>query len=227
MMQMSRSRISLLCVALSLPILGSGCAQVLAVEVLPPRTGTCQAPGVTSNASGRGLLDAAATETMHGSFVGDLRIAATGNMLIDGISLAFTVPEDAGGGVDDAASEAEGEQPLGDLLLTGEEDDVRQAVVEDVELLPRALAVALFDDSDLDLSATEWATVVVQLTATSGGDAVSGATGTFRIDVCEGCLTTRPADEDCDNGVQENDVCRPGQQDILFECADPPSGGLF
>lgn len=209
-------------------LLTAGCSQVLAIEVLPPRTSaTCSAPGLNSNASGRGLLDVNATETLHGAYVGDLRIAATGNLLVDGVALTFTAPEGASGATTTAAEEASGEQPLGDVLLVGVDDDVREAVVEEVVLLPRSLAVALRDDDDLELDETEFATVVVELTARAAEQDLMGATGTYRIDVCKGCLVTRPAEDDCDNGIEELSVCRPGQDKKLFGCAPPPSGGLF
>ena len=210
-------------------LLGAGgCAQVLAIEVLPPRTSaTCSAPGLNSNASGRGLLDVDATNDLHGAFVGDLRIAANADLLIDGISLTFTAPTDAEGATTTAAADASGQQPLGDLLLAGVDDDLRQAVVEDVVLLPRDLAVALRDDTELDLTSTEFATVIVELAAIKDGEAVQGATGTYRLDVCKGCLVTVPLEDDCTNGVQENPVCRPGQDAELYSCAPAPSGGIF
>lgn len=228
--------------SLTLLPLAACAVELLAIEVLPPRVGPyCEAPVASSAAFGRGLLDVNATSLVHGAYVGDLRISARGDVVVDGIELGFDVPEGAAGGTSDAADDAKGELPLGDVLLVGEDDAVRTALVENVTLLPRELAKALKDDADLGLSATEYATVVVEMKGLSKGQALGPEPFTFAVDVCKGCLTTQPDTGDCRLGPQDttippaekngvcchgvgvNAVCRPGQETPLFGCADAPS----
>ena len=193
---------------------------VVGIEVLPPRAGTCRAPTVNDPAAGRGLLDVAATEIVHGAYVADLRISALADGRVDSISRSYVLPDGVSGDVDSAASDASGEVPVGDLYMSGTDDELRQAVLENVVLLPRALAKALFDDGDLEIDDKEFKTVVVSLQATAGGlqSAVAPTASTFAIDICRGCLAVEPSDEDCDGVVVENPVCREGQDAEMFSC---------
>ena len=219
---------ALFVIALSSSVLIGCSAEILAIEVLPPRTSaTCSAPTKTDPAAGRGLLDLDATQEMHGAYLADLRISTRSDLRIDGISLAFSLPGDAGDDTQDAALDAGGEQPLGDLLLTGQDDEVRVGIVENVSLLPRALALALRADTELETSPTEYETVVVEIQATAGGEPIGTTSSTFAIDVCQGCLVQPPEEGACEDGITETRPCRPGQDVVMYRCADPPSGGLF
>jgi hypothetical protein len=85
--------------------------------------------------------------------------------------------------------------------------------------------VALRADVELDLSATELATVVVEITALGdgllpGNDAAPlGDPATFGIDVCRGCLLVPPLESACADGISSVPVCRPGQDEPSFACA--------
>jgi len=196
---------------------------VLAIEVLPARTSaTCSAPAANAAALGSGLLDAEATVDRHGAYIADLRLTSRSDVVIDSVERSFALPEDASGDTTEAAEEASQEVPLGDAILVGEEDDVRVAVVENVELIPRELAVALRDDADLALSGVEYATVVVNLNAVSRESTLGTEPSTFAIEVCAGCLVAEPSVDDCPGGVVENTVCRPGQDRPLFTCRQQP-----
>lgn len=213
--------------SLGAALLFTGCGpELLGIEVLPPRQSpTCMAPTANSAAAGRGLLDVLATEDFAGAYVGDLRFTATGGRLrIDSLSLDFALPDGAPGSVKDAASSAKGTQPLGDVLLTPPSaDDVVVALVEDVVLLPRALAEALADDDELDIDATRYATVTVTLEPIVEGEPL-GVTSSFPIDVCKGCLVGEPSVEDCPNGATPAGACRAGQDDEYWRCAQAPAG---
>ena len=216
-------------------VFSTGCGPtILAIEVLPPRTDSvCSSPTLNDGASGRGLLDLNATDEDHGAYVADLRFSSSNDVLIDGLSVSFKLPKDASGSSEDEADDVSGEQPVGDVLLVGEEDELRESIVENVVILPRSLAKKLRDDDKLDIDATEYETIVVELLATSGGNAiatglVSAEPATFAIDVCEGCLVTPPAEEDCgESGIEDTEPCRPGQDVESYRCASPASGGLF
>jgi hypothetical protein len=204
----------------SMLVVSIGCGpSVLAIEVLPARTSaTCAAPAANAAALGRGILDVAATDSLHGNYVGDIRLTSRTDVVVDSFDVSFTLPEGASSGSTDAAEEASTVVPVGDAILVGEEDEVRIAVVENVELLPRDLAIALKADGDLDLSDVEYATVVVNLQAVAGETTLGTDPSTFAIDVCDGCLVSEPVADDCPGGITENNVCRKGQDKPLFTC---------
>jgi hypothetical protein len=201
-----------------------GCGpSVLAIEVLPARTSaTCSAPAPNAAALGRGLLDVAATERFHGSYIGDIRLTSRSDVVVDSLAVSFTLPEGALSATTDAAEDASTTVAIGDAFLVGDEDEVRTAVIENVELLPRVLAVALRTDSELGLSDIEYATVVVNIQAVSNETTLGTDPSTFAIDVCDGCLVVAPAAEDCPGGISENVVCRKGQDKPLFTCRTQP-----
>lgn len=203
---------------LSLMLLATGCPGVVsAIEVLPPRTSaTCTAPGVNSAAYGRGLLDVEGTRTLHGAYFADLRISSFQDMVVDALSLDIDYL---------GKSETGLELPVGNVFLTGADDELRVAVLENVELLPRDIAVELRDDSDA--TDIEFETVQVTITALRGEQALMGEAGSFALDVCKGCLVEEPAEEDCgDAGIAETGACREGQDVPLYGCASG-GGGLF
>lgn len=206
----------------------SGAAVV--VEVLPPRTSiTCAAPGKADAALGRGLLDVRASAEAHGSYVADLRLSTKGiDAHIDGVTVAYTLPDGVNGDVDDAADDAAGDLVVGDVLLAGEGDDARVAVVENVELVPRALSKALLADGDLGLSQIEFATLGITITPIIGGvvdETITGSSTTFALDLCEGCLVQPPesCNADGDNAFNPS-VCRPGQDTPSFACVQAAPG---
>src|SRR3954470_4968932 len=108
----------------ALVTLAAACAQpVVSVEVLPPRTSvTCAAPTVDDPALGRGLLDAKATDAVHGGYLADLRLVLPGaNARVDGVSIKLTQ--------DGKALKSPDVADTGDVSLVGSKDDVRKAVV--------------------------------------------------------------------------------------------------
>lgn len=205
-------------VLLSLVLISTGCPMVAAIEVLPPRTSaTCSAPGPNAAAYGRGLLDVEATETLHGAYFADLRVSAFQDVVVDSLQLDI----DYLGKSDEGLT-----QTVGDVFLTGEDADLRTAVLENVELLPRDIAVEIRNDAD-DVNDIEFDTVTVTIKALSGERVLTDESGsTFAIDVCKGCLMAEPAEEDCANGIEETGACRPGQDVPVYGCA-APSGGIF
>ena len=220
---------SLLLLCLLSP-LGVACdARVVAIEVLPPRTSaTCAAPGLQSSAAARGLLDLEASSFLHGSYRADVRVTSRGEVRVDGLALSFTLPEGASSDSTKAADAASGEQVVGDLYLPGDDTDPTSGILEDVVLLPRALAVALRDDDAIEADETRYATVNVTLQALSGDSALSELSATFPIDVCRGCLVSEPSAEECPDGFEDTSACRPGQDVELYQCSTPPSaGGIF
>lgn len=218
-----RQVLSVACAAVVVGPLAACGPSVLAVEVLPPRTSaTCSAPAANAAALGSGLFDAEATVERHGSYIADLRLTSRSDVVIDSVERTFTLPEDANSDSTEAAEKAGQEVPLGDAILVGDEDDVRIAVVENVELIPRELALALRDDADLALSGVEYATVVVNLTAISRETTLGTDPSTFAIEVCAGCLVAEPSVDDCPGGIVEHTVCRPGQDRPLFTCRQQP-----
>lgn len=215
---------------LPLALLISGCGpELLGIEVLPPRQSpTCMAPTANSAATGRGLLDVLAVEDYAGSYVADLRFTGTGGrQRIDSLALSFALPDGATSATKEAAADAKGTEPLGDVLITPPSpDDVVVALVEDVLLLPRALAEALNDDTELEMDAIRYQTVTVTLEPVVDGEPI-GVSASFPIDVCRGCLVTEPTAEECPDGVAATGACRPGQDDNVWTCAAPSSGGVF
>jgi hypothetical protein len=202
--------------------LASACAPAdVRVEVLPPRTSvTCAAPDRSAAALGRGLLDVTASLGTHGAYVSDLRLTVKGqDAHVDGVSVAYTIPDGADTAVGSTAEDAAGDVVVGDTVLLGADDDVRTALIENVQLVPRALAVALQEDTGLELSQTEFATITVDVTPVVSGDGVVAATTTFALDVCKGCLV-QPPEVCADEGqfALLPVTCRPGQDTPLFTC---------
>lgn len=205
------------CSALLSTLLASACApSVVTVEVLPPRTGvSCAAPGPDDPALGRGLLDAHAVDEHHGAYRADLRLVVPGaNARIDGVDVRVTRDGKELALVNDV--------PTGDVLLVGDGDDVRKAVIENVELLPRSLARTLRDDETID--ALEFATLVLEISPRVLGVEVIPASSTFALDVCNGCLLDEPDAETCPSGAFKNSVCRVGQDAELWSCAPSAAG---
>jgi hypothetical protein len=211
---------------LLIPLAGCG-SDFFAVEVLPPRTSvTCAAPAVGAAALGRGVLDLEASRAREGAYVADLRLASTRDAVVDGLRFAYDLPEDASSGSEDAADDAAIDAVVGDVVLDAtDEDELRRAVLQDVVLIPRDLAVALRDDDSLDVDAQTYAQVVVRATPLVKFGAPASEASTFAIDVCRGCLAVKPSEEECPDGVVEADVCRFGQDVASFSCAAPPPGG--
>lgn len=206
--------------ALSAAALGTApaCAPTaVTVEVLPPRTSvTCSAPSLADPASSRGLIDVRGSETLHGAFLADLRLSAKGaDARVDGITVAYDID-----GAD--LKDFDGDLVGGDAVLVGEDDDLRQVILENAQLLSRDAAIALRDDGDLDLSDVNFATVTVTLTPVlveAEATAVEATSTTFALDVCDGCLVTPPTAEECPAGPSVNFVCRAGQDRPLFSCS--------
>ena len=218
-----------LSVVLPIAAIASACAPSdVVVEVLPPRTGvTCSAPAVSSSTFGRGLHDLGVTELAHGAYVADLRLTVKGaDARVDGIRVAFTLPDGASADAVDAATDfADGAQNGDVFLVSKKDDDVRQAVVENIVLLPRSLATALRDSVDVDIDDTTFAPVGLELTALLAGSLEGGPVAvpsTFQIDVCDGCLVTPP--QACPDTAVKDPVCRPGQDVALYSSC--PIGGI-
>jgi hypothetical protein len=209
-----------------LALVAAACSPVdVVVEVLPPRTSaTCSAPDKSAAALGRGLLDVRGSEGVHGAYVADLRLTAKGqDALVDGVQVAFRAPEGASDAVKSLAEELSGEVTVGDVRLVGEDADIRLSLLENVELVPRALAVALNADDGLGLDAVEYATLEVDITPIVSGTDVIGATTSFAVNLCQGCLVEPP--ERCSDVGQFTAVpiaCRRGQDTPLFSCVGTP-----
>jgi hypothetical protein len=212
--------------ALLVAVAAAGCTPAdVVVEVLPPRTSvTCSAPDKSAAALGRGLLDVLASAGVHGAYVADLRLTAKGqDAVVDGVSVAFTVPDDASTSTKSLAEDLSGDVVVGDVRLVGEDEDIRLALIENVELVPRDLAVALNDDEGLGLDKIEFATLGVDITPIVSGEAVVGATTSFAINLCKGCLVQPP--DVCSGEGEFATVpvaCRPGQDTPLFTCVGTP-----
>jgi hypothetical protein len=157
---------------------------------------------------------------IHGTYVADLRLSLKGaDARIDGFTVEYDLPDDVSGDVTGAAEKAAGELVVGDTVLSGSDDDNRVAVVQNVQLIPRDLAVALQEDTGLGISQIEYVTVGVTITPVVSGEAVVGAASTFPIDICRSCLV-QPL-EVCSGEGQFAAlpvVCRPGQDTPLFTC---------
>lgn len=209
-----------------LALVAAACSPVdVVVEVLPPRTSaTCSAPDKSAAALGRGLLDVRGSEGVHGAYVADLRLTAKGqDAVVDGVRVVFGAPEGASSAVTSAAEELSGDVAVGDVRLLGEDSDIRLALIENVELVPRDLAVALNGDDALGLDAIEYATLGVDITPIVSGEAVVGATTSFAVNLCRGCLVEPP--ERCNEPGQFAAVpvaCRRGQDTPLFSCVVTP-----
>lgn len=208
--------------ALALLSMASACAPAdVRVEVLPPRTSvTCAAPDRSAAALGQGLLDVTASLGTHGAYVSDLRLTVKGqDAHVDGVNVAYTIPDGASTDVESTADDVAGDVIVGDTVLLGADDDIRVAIVENVQLVPRDLAVALQEDTGLELSQTEFKTITIDITPVVDGEGVVGATTTFALDVCKGCLV-QPPEVCADDGqfALLPVTCRPGQDTPLFTC---------
>jgi len=197
---------------------GGGCALPdVSVEILPPRTSaTCGAPAANAAAYGQGLFDVATTLGAHGSYRADLRVSVPGaDVRVDGFRVAFAVPE----GSDVDAGDFDGEVLVGDVILAGEQDDRRVAVVENVKLVERDLAVVFREESGLGIDEFEFATLGVTITPVVDEDVATPLPTTFALELCKGCLVT-PPDICSDPGQFQPTpvVCRPGQDVPLYTC---------
>lgn len=207
-----------LLVSAAVGALAGGCARpAVSVEVLPPRTSvTCAAPAASASAFGQGLFDVATTLGAHGSYLADLRLSVPGaDVRVDGINVAYDVPK----GSDVDAADFDGDVLTGDAVLSGEKDDLRVGVVENVELVAREMAVAFQGDSALGIDKIEYATLGVTITPVVDEDAFEPLPTTFALDLCKGCLVTPP--DVCSDAGEFNAVpvvCRPGQDVPLFTC---------
>lgn len=197
----------------------AGCARPqVSVEVLPPRASvTCAAPDVSAAAFGRGLFDVGASADFHGSYIADLRVSVPGaDVRVDGFEISYQIPDDAS--VD--AGGYDGVSQNGDLVLSGEDDELRVGVVENVELVPRSLALKLAADGGLALTKINYQTLGVTLTPVVDEDLVEALPSTFALDLCVDCLV-QPPDACTDPGTYQPNpiVCRVGQDVPLFFCA--------
>jgi len=210
----------------------AGCtAPSVLVEVLPPRTSaTCAAPSKTDSTLGRGLLDVLATQGTHGAYVSDLRLSVKGlDARIDSLKIEYALPDGASADVKaEADAASKNDFVVGDTVLSGNDDDLRAAVVQNVQLVPRDLARALYESADaIGLDKVEYRTLVVTLTPVmSDGETAVGASSSFPIDLCSGCLVTPPdvCSEDGDY-AQIPVTCRPGQDTPLFTCTNASTIG--
>jgi hypothetical protein len=195
-----------------------GCARpAVSVEVLPPRTSaTCAAPASSAAAFGQGLFDVTTTLGAHGSYMADLRLSVPGaDVRVDGVQVAFDVPDASA--VDGA--DFDGEVLTGDAVLSGEKDDLRIGVVENVELVSRDMAVAFQDDDGLNIDKVEYATIGITITPVVDDDVAEALPTTFALELCKGCLVTPP--DVCSDVGEFNAtpvVCRPGQDVPAFTC---------
>jgi hypothetical protein len=194
----------------------SACSQpVVSVEVMPPRTSVaCDVPTVDDPALGTGLMDAKATDDVHGGYVEDLRMSLPGaNAVVNGISVKLTRDGNELKTIDDV--------PTGDVDLVGTKDDIRRAIVENVVLVPREVAVTLSNDSSI--TDKDFATVVVNITPLVVDAGVASQASSFALSVCNGCLVDQPPSSTC-AVVAKNPVCRAGQDVPSFTCAQAATG---
>lgn len=215
---MHRVTRSLLAAPLALASFACGAPAPVVVEVLPPRTSvTCAAPAKTDPALGRGLLDVLASLGTHSGYVSDLRLSLKGaNARVTGVELGFEFSGD-NNDVDAAIDDVKGLVPVGDAVLDGSDDDLRVAVLENVPLVPRELAVAI-QGANVGLSKIDFESINVSIKPEVDG-VVQDDASTFTVDVCAGCLT-QPADACSADGENQFNpiVCRPGQDIPSFTC---------
>lgn len=210
-----------LVVVVAMHLMISGCTSpVVSVEVLPPRSGvTCGAPTVQDAANSRGLLDLNATEGQHGAYTADLRLSVQAvDARVDGVEVKYELKGASLGKFDGAVVG-------GDVVLDGEDDESRRAVLENVRILSRDAAIALEEDDDVDATETEFATLQVTLTPVVKDDGVGADPSTFALDLCRGCLVTVPSLAQCPNGPTPTGACRPGQDVPMYRCAPASAGG--
>jgi hypothetical protein len=207
-----------LLVSAAVGALATGCARpAVSVEVLPPRTSvTCAAPSATASAFGQGLFDVTTTLGAHGSYLADLRLSVPGaDVRVDGIHVAYEIPK----GSDVDGADYDGDVLTGDAVLSGEKDNLRSGVVENVELVSRDMAVAFQDDTGLGIDKVEYAKMGITITPVVDEDAFEPLPTTFALELCKGCLVTPP--DVCADAGEFNAtpvVCRPGQDIPLFTC---------
>jgi hypothetical protein len=199
--------------ALSFAVATAACTvPTVSVEVLPARTSiTCAAPTVNDAASSRGLLDLDGANAAHGSYVADLRLSVQGvDARVDGVSVKYDVK---GGSLGDFDGDVVG----GDVVLDGDDDESRRAVLLNAQLLSREAAVSLRDDSDVKADETEFATLTITLTPVVKDEGIAADESTFALDLCRGCLVAEPA---CPVGFAavQAPVCRAGQDQESFTC---------
>ena len=211
-------------------MLTSACAEpgIVAIEVLPARTDMqgCAAPNVRSPAVASGLLDVAATEDWHGAYTADLRLSARGgDLVVDAIKFTYIMPESADDDSKSLANTFSDSHNIGSIFFPADDDDAVSGVLENVELLPRDLARELFTDTDLNIDTQHYETVEIEMTAQFDREDVQEIASRFSLNICKDCLVEEPAEDDCPNGIRQTGACRPGQEDILFECAPAPSTG--
>jgi len=208
-----------------------GCeGSVLSVEVLPPRTSaSCSAPSAAAGSFARGVFDIQVYEEESSAYLADLRFTSRSNLVVDGLELYFSDETDGDlAGLPNPNGTLS--LPISDAPLLGEDEDIRQAMVENVALLPRqvleTISTGAIGDNLND--ETDRATVVVHMVPTSDNKG-AGAEGVFTLDLCRGCLVEPPAEEECTEPdvVLSNSVCRKGQDVPSFKCGQASSGGLF
>lgn len=210
--------------------LAAACAQpgIVAIEVLPPRTDiqSCAASSARSTAVASGLLDVAATTDWHGAYTTDLRLSARGgDLVVDAIKFTYSLPDTASSDSKTLANTFSDSHMVGSVFFPADNEDAVNAVLENVELLPRDLARQLFSDSELSIDTQHYDTVQIDMVAQFDGEDVQETASHFSLDICSECLIAEPSEDDCPNGIQQTNACRPGQDDILFECAPAPSSG--
>ena len=211
--------------------LASACAKpgIVAIEVLPPRTDiqACAAPTVRSVAVATGLLDVAATDDWHGAYVADLRLSARGgDLAVDAIKFTYTVPDAAESDSRTLANTFSDSHPVGTIFFAADSTDAVSSVLENIELMPRDLARGLFMDSGLNMDTQHYERVEIEMVAQFDGEDVQQNPSRFNLNICSECLIQEPSEDDCPNGIQQTNACRPGQDDILFECAAATSAGI-
>jgi hypothetical protein len=200
-----------LIVLIAVPV-AAACAQpVVSVEVMPPRTSiTCDAPTVDDPSLGTGLMDAKATDTVHGGYIEDLRMSLPGaNAVVNGISVKITRDGSELKTIDNV--------PTGDVDLVGTKDDIRRAIVENAVLVPRETAVTLSNDSSI--TDVDFATLVINITPLVVDPDVTGQASSFALNVCNGCLVDQPPASQCAVVAKNPSVCRAGQDVPSFTCA--------
>ncbi len=201
---------------------------IVAIEVLPARSSmnACASPSDRSPAVASGLLDVAATTDWHGAYTADLRLSARGgDLVVDAIKFTYLLPDAAGSDSTRLANTLSGSQEIGTIFFPADDDDAVSKVLENVELLPRDLARELFTDDGLNLDTQHYDTVQIEMIAQAAGQDVQETPSRFSLNICSDCLVQEPDEEDCPNGIQQTGACRPGQEDILYECAPAPSTG--
>ena len=197
---------------------GSCAPSVLAIEVTPRLAPACTPSALTGPALGRGILDVQSSVDGRGTYVADLRLSSTDTLRVDGLRLSYAVDSTASAASKTAAQKAGKDIGIGDVLLVGDAGDIHKAQVENLEIVPRDLAIVLRDDATLALSSTTFSTVTVTLAALSVEAGTASETSSFTVDVCKGCLVQPLPESTCAGGGVRATVCREGQDDADFHC---------